>query len=1372
MTNKKSIISKILCFIILLQFLTPFLGFSGMKVSAQDSILKVRYQPAEIPVQDGEIADFGAMYSSHSNYSYGWNMDHTDATVSSNTYDNSGFNTLTRIHPDGKWEIELDNGTYEIAVTVGDNVYDSNNSLTVENIKVMEGLSLEAGQHRTVKKKVAVADGRLTLTQIDGPGIETALNSLGISLVNTFTPTLVPPQIHLPFEPNKVAGDKVLLSGSMTNIHNAPPFIRVNGLQGEISRHIREQTEAIEQQIQQYSLNAVSIGNADVEAIQDSIRSIGKKPAIVAAGQLNLESSATFGSEEQPVILIADGINTNRNLNLTVYGSLILRGGLNANTQLNINIINPGQDVSLGNLWAKGAVHLNNNSNVHVDQELFAGSLIYNNGTLNLAAKRILVEGNMNINTSVTMNVVEEMSVGEIVSNNSQADLNVAQGDLFVRDNVSVNNHLNMTTGGLFAVGGNMISNQRPVIRTGSEAEGRTLLKYVLSGLKAEYFSGNNFSGKNAVKIDDSISLSGQPVLGVPGIADQHFSVRWTGQIQPNYSDSYTLSVNTAGGVKLWINDQLLVDAWSAKQHVEQGSIELEAGKKYNLKMEYANDLGNPQANLFWESQQQVREAVPSISLRPFSIPSVTASAVDTAISLNWPALFNAEGYEVEFDKEITVLGSEPYFSKAELNPGTEHFYRIRAISGDLKGEWSTVASYWTLPAVPRNIQLNSTSHTITLEWEQVVGASSYEIEVNNSTKNIGPVVTYQENDLNPNMPKIFRIRAVNSSGSGAWSEIITKTTLVGVPSKLQGIADDTSIFLHWDAVSGAAAYDLELDGVLSSDITEPSYVHNDLKPNSKYNYRVRAKNNNGVSEWSDTITVYTAPGVPQNLTATVKGNSIHVAWDQVAGATGYDIEVDGDLLDNEMNNQFTHSQLALNSEHSYRVRARNDNTTGNWTKTIVYSTHAGVPNNIQTSAESNQITITWDLVAGAVGYEIELDGTTFRAVTDNLYIHSNLQPFSTHKYRIRAINAAGAAEWSGFVSAKTIFGKPSNLRAVPTNTSIKLTWEKVENATGYDLLLDGEILNIGESLSYNHTGLEPYSWHNYRVRARHGSFLGEWSEPLTISTVLGIPGNVKTETRSNQILLSWDSVTGATGYEIEADGIIFDNGSKITFSHTGLLPNTKHVYRIRAKNTQAVSEWSEWTTIVTGVTAPEVPKNLRAIVTVNSVQLAWDSVNGASGYDLEVDGQIVSNFNNLEYTHSGLEPNTMHGYRVRAKNAGVSSDWSELLKKTTTPALTIKPEKDTQLNFVMIIPYKNGKSERQVTVTYNANDLEVVDLRAETSDLELGTGIIAGTPINVIHVEPGKIVFSIQTSNKAAMNTLIFTALTNQFTKVTYTIE
>ncbi|MFD1908611.1 hypothetical protein ACFSQ7_38370 [Paenibacillus rhizoplanae] len=153
------------------------------------------------------------------------------------------------------------------------------------------------------------------------------------------------------------------------------------------------------------------------------------------------------------------------------------------------------------------------------------------------------------------------------------------------------------------------------------------------------------------------------------------------------------------------------------------------------------------------------------------------------------------------------------------------------------------------------------------------------------------------------------------------------------MPSKLQGIADDQAIHLHWDAVSGAIAYDLEIDGVVSNNITGNSFIHGSLQSNSKHSYRVRAKNDDGISEWSDTITVHTLPAVPQNFTAQVEGSSVHVAWDPVAGATGYDIEVDGDVLDNELKLEFTHSQLPLNSEHTYRVRAKNEDRVGSWTK-------------------------------------------------------------------------------------------------------------------------------------------------------------------------------------------------------------------------------------------------------------------------------------------------------------------------------------------------------------------------------------------------------------------------------------------------------
>ncbi|WP_339244333.1 PA14 domain-containing protein [Paenibacillus sp. FSL R10-2796] len=1357
-----------------------------MKVLAQGETIKIQFQPMQSHTPEGFLADYGEVFGVKNNYAYGWTTDHTNSTVTRATYDdlqnkfnmsqssygNPTLDTLTLMHPDGMWEIQLDNGIYEVAVTVGDSVYGSKNALDVEGTIFWDGLSLDPGEHSTLKKSVTVRDGKLSLSQINSPNVETALNNIEISMVNMFTPTLAQPRIALPAEENKIAGNKVLMSGTMVNVHNAPPFIKVKGLQGEISRYMNEQTDNIKLRIQQYEQTAFTVSGSDVTAIHQAVTSSLHSPAIIKAGHLNLEKSVTFGSPDKPVILILEGINTNQFLNITVYGTLILKGGLNANAALSLNILNGSSDESNGNLWVQGAFQLNNNLDFHVDNELFAGDLTYNSGTLNIEAKRVLVPGSLNINTNVIMNIEDEISIGVVISNNLVADLKVKKGDLFVRDSISVNNHLNITTGGLFAVGGDLITNQRPNIHTGYGTEGHTLLKYAVSGLKAEYFSGSDFTGQKVTKLDESIFLSGQPVLGVPGIADKRFSVSWTGQVQPNYSGEYTFFVNTNGGVKLWVNDQLLVDQWSARYNSAQRTIQLEAGMKYDLRMEYANDLGNPQASLLWESDKQIKEVVPSISLRPFAIPLPVASAVDTGITIQWPTLFNADGYEVEFDNNITSIGTEPYFSADSLNSGTEHIYRVRANSGDLKGEWSLATPHWTLPTVPQDINLTSTSNSITLTWSPVIGATSYEIEVNNSIQDIGNVLTYLENDLNPNMQKTFRVRAKNSSGVGGWSKIIAKSTTVGVPANLSGLAEENGIKVQWDAVSGAITYDLEVDGVVISSIKENDYSHNGLLPNSTHEYKVRANNENGTSLWSEKITVYTPPTIPGNLKAQVKGNSVHVSWDAVDGATEYEIEVDGALVNNQSNTVFTHTVLYLNSEHTYRVRAKNTNAIGSWSNLIVYTTHAGIPNNVQVTATSDEIIVTWDVVVGAIGYDIELDGAINYLDVDNIYIHSNLKPFSNHSYRVRARNAGGAGEWSRLVSGKTIFGKPLHLKANSQNTSIEISWDKVEGATGYDILVDGEILDNGAETSYKHIGLEPYSWHVYRVRGKYGDFLGEWSDPLTKSTVLGIPGNIKVQSLSDQILLSWDSVSGATGYEIEADGEIIDNGGKINFKHTGLLANTKHVYRIRAKNAQVLSEWSEWTSTFTGVTAPDVPKNLKASATINSIQLTWDSVEGATSYDLEVDGQIVTGNNITVYKQSGLEPNTMHIYRVRARNMDTFSDWSVQLKKITTPALKIQPEKDSQFNFVMIIPQKSDLVERLVTVTYNAEDLEVIDLRAETSDLEIQTGLIKGTAVSVTSFEPGRIVYKIQSNGKTVMNTIKFSALTNEFTKVTYVIE
>ena len=72
-----------------------------------------------------------------------------------------------------------------------------------------------------------------------------------------------------------------------------------------------------------------------------------------------------------------------------------------------------------------------------------------------------------------------------------------------------------------------------------------------------------------------------------------YYCIRWLGQVQPQYSETYYFVANTDDGVKLWVNDQLIVDAWTNKSASDlTGTINLQGGVRYNLKMEYYHATG------------------------------------------------------------------------------------------------------------------------------------------------------------------------------------------------------------------------------------------------------------------------------------------------------------------------------------------------------------------------------------------------------------------------------------------------------------------------------------------------------------------------------------------------------------------------------------------------------------------------------------------------------------------------------------------------------------------------------------------------------------------------------------------------------------
>ncbi len=94
------------------------------------------------------------------------------------------------------------------------------------------------------------------------------------------------------------------------------------------------------------------------------------------------------------------------------------------------------------------------------------------------------------------------------------------------------------------------------------------------------------------------------------------FSARWTGLVEPEFSEEYTFYTRSNDGVRLWIDDKPVIDNWTDHGETEdKGAVNLEAGRKHRIKLEYFYAGGSGVTRLFWSSARRNREVVPAARL-------------------------------------------------------------------------------------------------------------------------------------------------------------------------------------------------------------------------------------------------------------------------------------------------------------------------------------------------------------------------------------------------------------------------------------------------------------------------------------------------------------------------------------------------------------------------------------------------------------------------------------------------------------------------------------------------------------------------------------------------------------------------------------
>ena len=135
-------------------------------------------------------------------------------------------------------------------------------------------------------------------------------------------------------------------------------------------------------------------------------------------------------------------------------------------------------------------------------------------------------------------------------------------------------------------------------------------------GITGQYYDNRDLTNLKITRTDPLVNFGWGGGSPGPGIANNTYSARWSGFVVPLYSQTYTFYTTTDDGVRLWVNDQLLIDKWVDQAAKEwSGTIPLTAGQKYSIKMEYFESFGGAESRLRWSSASQAKEIIPKQQL-------------------------------------------------------------------------------------------------------------------------------------------------------------------------------------------------------------------------------------------------------------------------------------------------------------------------------------------------------------------------------------------------------------------------------------------------------------------------------------------------------------------------------------------------------------------------------------------------------------------------------------------------------------------------------------------------------------------------------------------------------------------------------------
>ncbi len=275
--------------------------------------------------------------------------------------------------------------------------------------------------------------------------------------------------------------------------------------------------------------------------------------------------------------------------------------------------------------------------------------------------------------------------------------------------------------------------------------------------------------------------------------------------------------------------------------------------------------------------------------------PAYDSTGVTISHPLVWKYALGATSYHVQLSKSLAMTfpllndtaTTATFHTVSGLEYNTKYYWRVSAKGDGGPGPWSDIWSFTTSASpVPPDIPVlyspaNDTSEmplSHPLLWQKANGATSYRVQLSTSPT-LFPTVLLDTSvtslscapkGLAANNIYYWRVQASGDQGTSQWSTVwkfktVTVAIAPGVPTLISPTLDSMNVSLThpfvWNPVPAAVTYHLQVwkDPDFSKTIIDDSAISSSkyqwlqsFDYNSKYYWRVAAKNDGGAGPWSD----------------------------------------------------------------------------------------------------------------------------------------------------------------------------------------------------------------------------------------------------------------------------------------------------------------------------------------------------------------------------------------------------------------------------------------------------------------------------------------------------------------------------------------